>query len=82
MSVLVPALVNVIEQDPAVATPEQDSPVLAVTVTNPVGPAPAPDAEKLIVTACWSVEGFGAYEVIEVVVASFTAAVFCIREAD
>lgn len=85
MRVLDPELVKVIEQLPvceAESVPVQDCPVLAVTVTDPVGPAPAPDAEKLIVTTCWRVDGFGVCAVIEVVLAALLAEVCCVNVAD
>ena len=53
----------------------QDSPVLAVTVTAPVGPALPPATVKPMVTACWRVEGLGVLEVIVVMLAAFTAVV-------
>lgn len=80
MSVFVPLFTKVIEQLPAweESVPVQDSPVLAVTVTDPVGPAPVPAAEKLTVTACWRLEGFGVCEAIVVVLVALTAAVRCV----
>jgi len=56
----------------------QDSFVLAVTLTEPVGPAPVPAAVKLIVTACWGVEGLGVFEVIVMLLAALTAVVLCV----
>ena len=58
--------------------PVQDSPVLAVTLTEPVGPAPVPAAVKLIVTACWRVEGLGVFEAIVMVLVALTAVVLCV----
>ena len=55
MRVLLPVLVKVIEHDPVCdefSVALQDSLVLAVTVTEPVGPAPGPVVVKLMVTAC------------------------------
>ncbi len=52
--------------------------MLAVTLTEPVGPAPVPAAEKLIATACWRVEGLGVFEVIVMVLAALTAVVLCV----
>lgn len=48
-----PVDVKVIEQLPIPdeRVPEQDSPVLALTVTEPVGIAPPPATEKPIATA-------------------------------
>ena len=53
----------------------QVSLVLAVTVTEPVGPTPPPETEKLMVTACCKPEGFGVFDVMLVVLAAFVAAV-------
>lgn len=80
MSVLVPLDANVIEQLPAPeeSVPEQDSPVLAFTVTDPVGTEPAPVTEKLITTAWLRVEGFGVCETIVVVVVVLVAVVVCV----
>ena len=85
MRVLDPELVKVIEQLPvceAESVPVHDCPVLAVTVTDPVGPAPAPDAEKLIVTACCRVDGFGVCAVIEVLLPILVAKVPSVSSAD
>jgi hypothetical protein len=67
----------VIEQvpPPDVRDPVQDSPVLAVTETEPVGPVPPPATLKPIVTDCWRVEGLGVLEVIVVLLADLTAVV-------
>jgi hypothetical protein len=65
-----------------VSVPEQDSPELAVTVTVPVGPTPAPVTEKVIVTACPSTEGSGVSEEIVVVLTIFVALVVCVFDAD
>jgi len=80
VSVLVPVDVNVIEQLPVPdeSDPEQDSPVLALTVTVPVGIAPPAATETPITTAWLRVEGFGVCETIVVVVAAFAAVVFCV----
>jgi hypothetical protein len=76
VSVLDPLVANVIEQLPVwveLSVPVQDSLVLAVMVTEPVGPAPPPATVKLIVTDCCRVEGFGVFEVILVVLAALVA---------
>ena len=52
------------------SVPEQDSRVLAVTVTEPVGPLPGPVTVKLMVTGCCALEGFGLVEVIVVELAA------------
>ena len=54
-----------IEQFPApeLKAPAQDSPVLAATVTMPVG-VPFPDAWKFTATACPGADGLGVFEVI------------------
>lgn len=57
------------------SVPEQDSPVLAVTVTVPAGPTPAPVTEKLTVTTCPGLEGSGVSEVMLVELAIFVALV-------
>jgi hypothetical protein len=56
----------------------QDSLVVAVTVTEPVGPTPIPVAVKLIVTACFRVAGLGVLEVILMVLVALAAVVFCV----
>jgi hypothetical protein len=53
-------------QLPVGAEPAQVSPVLAVTVTLPVG-VPLPVTEKLIVTGCPTTDGFGELDVMLVV---------------
>jgi len=68
-----PPVEKVIEQLPvcaAVSVAVQDSRVLAVTVTEPVGPTPGPATVKLIVTACCRADGLGLFEVIVVVLAA------------
>jgi hypothetical protein len=65
-----------------VSVPEQDSPVLALAVTDPVGPTPAPATKKLIVTACAMTEGLGVFEEIVVVLAILVAEVFCVLDVD
>ena len=75
------AVEKVIEQVPVCAGvrfPVQDSFVAAVTLTEPVGPAPVPAAVKLMVTACWRVEGLGVFEVIVMVLAAMAAVVLCV----
>ena len=61
-----------------VRVPVQDSLVLAVPLTEPVGPAPVPAAVNLIVTACLRVEGLGVFEVIVMVLGALTAVVLCV----
>ena len=51
----------------------QDSRVLAVTVTEPVGPEPGPAAVTLIVTACCADEGLGVLEVMLTVLLALVA---------
>jgi hypothetical protein len=72
---LVPAVVNVIEQEPVATLAEQVS-VPSLTVTVPVGmPLPGATAAtvKLIVTGCPTTDGLGVCNVIVVVVpAGFT----------
>jgi hypothetical protein len=71
----------VIEQLPVFAevrVPLQDCPVLAFTVTEPVGPAPVPAAVKVMLTACLRVEGLGVFVVIVTVLAALAAAVLCV----
>jgi hypothetical protein len=78
--VLEPAVRKVIEQLPLPApfiVPVQDSFVLAVTVTEPVGPAPIPEAVKLIKTGCCNVDGLGEREVMETELAALVAEVVC-----
>ena len=58
--------------DPALRTPLQVSPVLAATVTLPVGPAPPPLTPKLTVTACLTRDGLGECEVMAVVLLALT----------
>jgi hypothetical protein len=54
---------------PAVSVAVQNSPVLEVTVTVPVGtPVNCGDTEKLTVTGRLTPTGFGVFEVISVVV--------------
>jgi len=69
VSVRVPEVANVIEQLPADTRAEQVSPVLAFTVTDPLGDAPptTPPTLTLIVTGLPVVAGFGEMEVIVVV---------------
>jgi hypothetical protein len=78
--VLIPAFWKVIEQLPAPddRVPVQDSPVLAFTVTDPVGPAPVPLTEKLMATACWREEGLGESEVMAAVLPALDADVNCV----
>jgi len=81
---LAPAVKKVIEQLPLFdpfRVPVQDSLLLAVTVTEPVGPAPGPEAEKLMVTACFNVEGLGEREVMETELLALVAEVVCDRVA-
>jgi hypothetical protein len=53
---------------PELSAPEQLSPVLALTFPLPVGvPPPLPVTVKAIATAWLTVEGFGVFEVIVVV---------------
>lgn len=52
--------------------------MLAVTRTEPVGPAPVPAAVNLIVTACLRVEGLGVFEVIVTVLTALVAVVLCV----
>jgi hypothetical protein len=76
VSVLDPPALKVIEQLPVwaeLSAPVQDSLVLAVTVTEPVGPAPVPGTMKPMVTACRRVEGLGVLEVIVVELATLVA---------
>ena len=78
VSVLDPPVLKVIEQLPVwaeLSVPVQDSLVLAVTVTEPLGPAPVPATVKPTVTACWRVEGLAVFEVIVVVLATLVALV-------
>jgi hypothetical protein len=71
VSVLVPPVENVNEQTPAVSTPVHFSPVLAVTVTLPVGiPLNCGVTLKLTVTICPMIAGLGRLDVIVVVVAA------------
>jgi hypothetical protein len=72
----------VIEQLPAPedSVPEQDSPVLALTVTEPVGIAPPAATEKLVTTPWLSVEGFGVRETMVVDVEAFVPVVFCVLD--
>jgi hypothetical protein len=82
VSVGEPADVNVMVQLPApeLRLPEQLPPVLAVTVTVPVG-VPLPVTLNEIVTAWFTVEGFGVFEVIVVVLPAFVAVVDWFFEA-
>lgn len=76
VSVRDPVVLNAIEQLPVCAelsVPVQDSLVLAVMVTEPVGPAAAPATVKLIVTDSCKVEGLGVFDVIVVVLAALVA---------
>ena len=71
-----------IEHDPLcadVSVALHDSLVLALTVTEPVGPAPVPAAEKLTVTACCRVEGFGVFELMVTVLVALAAVVVWVR---
>jgi hypothetical protein len=72
--VLAPVLLKTIEQLPAppLSDPLQVSPVLAFTVTEPVG-VPFPVTLKLTVTACVTTEGLGEFAVIAVVLVAFAA---------
>ena len=81
MSVRTPEVVNVREQlpFPADKIPEQFSPVLAVTFTDPVGLL-TPLTVKLTVTGCEIAEGFGAFAVIVVVLEAFVAATVFMAE--
>jgi hypothetical protein len=82
VSVLDPPVLKVIEQLPVwaeLSVPVQDSLVLAVTVTEPVGPAPVPATVKPMVTACRRVEGLGVLEVIVTVLATLVALVDWVR---
>ena len=84
VSVLDPPVVKVIEHVPVWAefsVPVQDSLVLAVTITEPVGPAPAPATLKPMVTACRRVEGLGVLEVIVTVLEVLSAVVLCVLAA-
>jgi hypothetical protein len=58
---------------PEVSDPLQDSPVLAVTETVPVGEV-TPVTEKLMVTTWAAFEGFGAAVVMVVALGAFCAA--------
>jgi len=71
VKVLAPALLKTIEQLPApeISDPLQVSPVLAFTVTEPVG-VPFPLTVKLTVTACPTMEGLGKFAVMAVVLAA------------
>ena len=71
-----PVDVNVMTQLPApeVSGPEQLPPVLALTVTLPVG-VPVPVTLNAMVTAWLTVEGFGEFEVIVVVLLALVAVV-------
>lgn len=73
-SVRLPAVAKVIEQlpDPELIAALQDSPVLAVTVTLPVGVV-TPVTLKAMATDWKAFEGLGAFEVIVVVLAAFAA---------
>lgn len=77
--VLEPAVAKLIAQVPVdlLRVPVQDSFVLAVTFTEPVGPAPAPEALKLTETGCCNVDGLGEKEVIEIELAALVAEVVC-----
>ena len=71
----VAAVVNVIEQEPDGAEPTQLSPVLATTVTVPLGISESPFCgltEKLIATACPTKAGLGEAELITVELLAFT----------
>ena len=76
VSVLDPGVLKVNEQlpAPALSGPLQVSPVLAFTVTVPVG-EPLPVTLKPTATACPTLEGLGVLEAITVVLPSFTAVV-------
>src|SRR5579871_199269 len=78
-----PELVNAIEHEPAREERAlvQLSLVLAVTVTDPVGPTPVPVALKLNVTGCCRVDGLGELPVIEIVLVALVAVVFCVLGA-
>ena len=65
---------------PELRVPEQLPPVLAVTLTVPVG-VPLPVTLNEIVTAWFTVEGFGVFEVIVVVLPAFVAVVDWFFEA-
>src|SRR5438445_3434426 len=73
-SVLLPATGNVIGQVPAATVAVQVSPSPSLTVTLPVA-APLPGetgvTEKFTVTDCPTTDGFGACEVMAVVVAAW-----------
>jgi hypothetical protein len=71
-----PAVANVMVHDPApeVSVPVQLPPALAVTVTLPVG-VPVPVTLNAMVTAWLTVEGFGVFEVIAVVLLALVAVV-------
>ena len=73
-----PAVAKVIEQFPAAEArvPVQVSPVLAVTVTVPVGTV-VPVALNEIATDWPVVDGFGLFEVIVVELVAFWAATCC-----
>ena len=80
MSVQVPAVFSVNEQEPAPAerVPEQVTVValsVAVTVTEPVGVPPVPVTLKLTETDWPTVEGFGELAVMVVVEAALVAVV-------
>lgn len=60
---------------------EQDSPVLAFTVTEPVGPAPVPEAAEPTATAWRRVEGLGELDVIAIELETFSAAVLWVAVA-
>ena len=71
-----------IERDPLcadVSVAEHDSPVLALTVAEPVGPTPVPATENVTITACCSVEGFGVLELMVTVLVALAAVVLCVR---
>jgi hypothetical protein len=80
VSVLVPAFEKVIEQlpTPDESVPVQDSPVLALTLTEPVGPVPTPATEKLMTTAWLRFDGFGVFDTIAVVLVALVAVVLCV----
>jgi predicted homoserine dehydrogenase-like protein len=75
-------VVNVNTQLPfaVVRVAVQVSPVLAVTLTEPVG-VPALATAKLTVTPCETTDGFGVFAVMAVLLLAFVAATVCIADA-
>lgn len=80
MTVRVPTVVNVIEHLPIVVEAEQLSPVLAFTVTVPVGDVTCvePTTVNVMVAGLFGKTGFGETEVIVVVVVALLTTRFTV----